>query len=334
MTSYKKLILGFGTLHLLLVVFIILTIFKNDLQADINKDQLPASYIIKKSSLPVEKEKNLPVIDGNPGTFMFLLALLVGLFPFFLFTTVIVKKIKKNRSKQNDLIGKNKNRELFFSIISHDLKTPSQQLIGLSEMILSEEKLKEEEYKRINRLINVCAKRQYELLNNLLAWSTSRFHGKEIHETDCNLKELLEEQLSGQKEMIEEKELIVVNTIPPDITLYCNENLLGTVLRNVLTNAIKFTSKGGTVHLNPIITKRELAIQIKDTGVGMKQETIENLFDLKYIRSMRGTHKETGSGIGLILCKEIIEKMKGTISVSSKENEGTCVVIKLPYDHK
>jgi len=333
--AYKKIILGVGILHLLVLLTLIFQIISEQVADSKDSDiQLTTSLIHNSRAINQSHSRVFIASSGATPEFkqyFFGIAFLLSIFPFIVFSTIVVKKIKKYKKKQAELMGENKNKDLFFSVISHDLKAPAQQLIALSDLVAKSDSLPAEEYKKISGLINITAKKHYELLNNLLAWSTSQLYGKPIPKFPINLHEVVEQVIIAQKEKIDEKKIEVANQVNEDLTIVCNESLLGTILRNLLNNSLKFTPSEGqiTFWTEPAGTKH-IHIYVKDTGIGMSPEILNHLFDLKYIRSMRGTNKEVGSGIGLIICKEIIEKIKGKISVSSEEKVGTTFILKIP----
>jgi signal transduction histidine kinase len=265
----------------------------------------------------------------------FMLLILAGLSisPFLLFSTVIIKKFKKYRNKQSELIGKNKNKDLFFSIISHDLKTPALNLISLSDLAIKGNELDAKEHQRINHLINTSAKKHYELLVNLLDWSKTQFNESEVSKSLCNVYQIVQNAISYHQESAILKEIVIENKIPDDLTLFSNESMLAALFRNLLSNAIKFSKTGGGVLIDVTCTDQEFIIKVEDQGVGMSTETIKNLFNINYIRSLRGTSKEVGSGLGLILCREIVNQLDGKIVVFSKENCGTKFLIRLPIEN-
>lgn len=264
----------------------------------------------------------------------FLLLVLTGLSvsPFLLFSTIIIKKFKKFRKKNKELAGKNKNKDLFFSIISHDLKTPALNLISLSDLICSQKDMGTEETSKMNKLINSSAKKHYELLVNLLDWSKTQFNESYISKSNCKLHQLAENCIYYYKEALGLKELSIENKIPKDFSIRTNESMLATLFRNLLSNAIKFSNSGGSILIEVTQTNSDYIIKVEDQGVGMTSETIKNLFDINYIRSLRGTKKEVGTGLGLILCKEILNKLNGRLVVYSKENCGSKFLISLPLE--
>jgi len=330
--SYKRMFLGFGILNSILLIFIIYSFLHNH-----EGFNLREKLHLSKANNSQEKIALASSDDADPlekkylrvKSIIFLLASSLSLVPFLLFFTVIVKKFKKYKRRQNELIHVNKNKDLFFSIISHDLKTPAQNLISLSELNYKNLNTPQESAK-INQLIYSCSLKHYELLTNLLDWSRTQFTGNHHIKTSCCIKQLIDENIGSHSEKIKEKGLQVTNLIEGDFCISTNENMLNTVIRNILNNAIKFTSAPGKIVFYAKSNKKNIQIYIEDTGAGMSLQTLNNLFNINYIRSLRGTNKEVGTGIGLIICKEILTKLNGEIKVISSENHGSIFILNLP----
>jgi signal transduction histidine kinase len=178
--------------------------------------------------------------------------------------------------------------------------------------------------------MNSCAKKHYELLVNLLDWSKAQFNQSSIIKDSCNLYEIIEKTVLYHRESLESKELKVFNKVPKELTIQSNESMLATVFRNLLSNAIKFSNPEGKIIFDINYKNNEYTIKVEDQGIGMSQGTLKNLFNINYIRSLRGTKKEIGTGLGLILCREIIHQLNGKIIVLSEENIGSKFLISLP----
>jgi signal transduction histidine kinase len=338
--SYKKIFFGFGILNTILLLFLIVCTLNSEEIFDGSEVETP-DYINLVSSLdqnsysiPLSKTINTPSTDKAPfeiQNFLLLFISSLTILPFLIYSSVVIKKLRKYRKRQNELMVVNKNKDLFFSIISHDLKAPAQHLISLSELACKNSK---ENYSansgKINELMHDSAKKHYELLNNLLDWSKTQFTANHSVKTSCNLYDLIEEIVLSQNEKSKEKNILILNQIEKSLEINTNENIVNTVFRNILSNAIKFTPEYGQIICSSYLQESFIDIIIKDNGIGMSQTTLNNLFDIKYIRSLRGTHKEIGTGIGLILCKEILDKLNGRIKVISEENIGSTFIISLP----
>lgn len=216
---YKRIVLGFGIFNSLLFIYIIYSFLGHQGRIDLpektslsDQDLLQENRIKLTSNHPAFLEQS----DPRFKSFTFLLALALTLIPFILFFTFIVKKIYKYKRRQAELINVNKNKDLFFSIISHDLKTPAQNLISLSE--INNGNHNPEEFARINQLIHTCSLKHYELLINLLDWSKTQFFGNQQTKSCCNIKQLVDENIYHQFDKIKEKNCrypILLMTISP-----------------------------------------------------------------------------------------------------------------------
>ncbi len=242
----------------------------------------------------------------------------------------IEKALKRSKKKLKRII---KTKDKFFSIIAHDLRSPFNALTGLSELLLKNfNKYRPEKQKLMIKLLNETSKETYSLLENLLSWSKAqsgeiRFSPEKIDVNQIIVKILLLEKQSAENKNIELKK-ITTN----DIFVYADKNMLYTILRNLLSNAVKFTPKNGKVRIIAQKTKSDkfVRISVEDTGVGIPENKIKDLFKIGKNISTKGTENETGTGLGLILTKEFVEKNSGKIEVKSKPGQGTVFTVLLP----
>ena len=169
------------------------------------------------------------------------------------------------------------------------------------------------------------------LLEDLLSWSRSQLDQIEFTPVDCNLRALIEENIALLQSRAKEKGVALSHETPPSLSATLDRSMMGTVLRNLLNNALKFTAPGGRVLVSASQKGESVEIIVRDTGTGMSQEQLENLFriDAKPV-STQGTSGEKGSGLGLILCKEFVEKNGGMIRAESVAGEGSSFFISLP----
>ncbi len=218
----------------------------------------------------------------------------------------------------------NSSKDKLFSIIAHDLKSPFQPLIGLSEILIEEyDSLTQEERDRFIRELNNTIKNQYKLVENLLDWSRIQTGRMEFLPEKINLADSVDSNISllSQNALIKNIELI--NQVPNDIFVIADLNMLQSVIQNLVSNAIKFTKPNGKVTISSQTRKNDIEISIADNGVGMLQEVKENLFKIDKHQSTLGTAQEKGTGLGLIICKELVEKNGGKIWVESEINKGS-----------
>jgi two-component system, sensor histidine kinase and response regulator len=224
----------------------------------------------------------------------------------------------------SELIKLNATKDKFFGIIAHDLKNPFSSLLGASEILANEA----HQYD-VNNIVQFCtlmndaAKRGYALLENLLEWSRSQTDNLKCNPQKISIREMVAENLSNVKVLAANKKIKLHSVVNDDVYAVVDKNMLNTILRNLLNNALKFTHIGGEVTVNASLKNDNVMISVKDTGIGIKKEDIEKLFriDIKYTNI--GTAQERGTGLGLILCKEFVEKHGGEIWVESIPGKGS-----------
>lgn len=238
----------------------------------------------------------------------------------------------KRRTAELELANATKDK--FFSIIAQDLKGSFNNLIGFSETLINDFKELDDEGKLnfLNR-IKVLSDNTYKLLQNLLDWARVQTSQIKYEPELFNVKEIVDEVLEMQKDHSDSKKISVVNEVEDSSVVYADKSMLRTIVRNISSNAIKFTSEGGEVKLiaKPSETRENfLEFAIADNGIGMSEDKVSRLFTISEKVKTFGTAKEEGTGLGLILCKEFVEKNSGKIKVESKEGEGSCFTFELP----
>jgi len=225
----------------------------------------------------------------------------------------------------------NASKDRFFSIISHDLKNSFFSIMGLSK-ILADPGNNDSPEKKLEtaQMLHNSSKKLYSFLENLLGWARVQ-RGEIVFEPDeYNLFEIADEVVNIFKPKAEQAEIVLTNNINKTITVFCDQNMVKTILRNFVSNAINFTKPGGTVEINAKTIADNTEISVSDTGVGISEENINKLLqiDIKYIGT--NVNGEKGTGLGLILCKEFVEKHGGKIWINSKLGEGSKFLFTLP----
>lgn len=225
----------------------------------------------------------------------------------------------------------NATKDRFFSIIAHDLRSPFNSILGFSELIKSE--LKEsknlnliEEY---NTNINESSHSLFTLLENLLQWAKSQRGELEFNPVEFDLHHLVQSNLIIFKLKAADKAIKLSSDIPPHTEAYGDINMVSTILRNLISNALKFTEQNGDITISADIQDEFVFLKVKDSGIGISKENQEKLFKLDCNYTTVGTADETGSGLGLILCKEFAERNGGDIWVKSEENKGSEFILSL-----
>jgi len=242
--------------------------------------------------------------------------------------TIDLKETVATLHKQRaDLDEANSFKDKIFSIISHDLKSPISTLAGLLQ-VLKLKSLSDAEKNKVVVNLEIALKATKILLDNMLAWSV-KSDRKTIETEELSIREVVDEVLSLFEFQAESKNINLRNLVEGNYYFYANKNMIQLVLRNLVSNSIKFTPKNGLVEVGMRPDVPNLSLYIKDTGIGMSQDVIHKLFKSNVHTSTRGTENEKGTGLGLKLCKEFIEKMNGSITVESHPGHGTTFTILL-----
>ena len=237
-------------------------------------------------------------------------------------------KIEKQRDELKIL---NSTKDKFFSIIAHDLKNPFHAIIGFTDFLTQNySRVKEEEKLRILDLINGTSRSTYNLLENLLNWARTQTNAIRFNPRVFNIFEVVTENVKLLQINANKKNIEIIIKVPEIELVYADINMINTVARNILTNAIKFTEEKGKVIVEGKIQKKDVLISITDTGIGIDKETLDGLFNLDEYKTSNGTSGETGTGLGLIICQEFIKKNKGEIFAKSKIGEGTTFYFTVP----
>lgn len=234
-------------------------------------------------------------------------------------------------SKNNELEELNKTKDKFFSIIAHDLKNPFHAILGFSEILETNfHKLTDEKKIKYINLLSSTSKKTYNLLENLLQWARTQSNNIEFKPARVSINALLKQNLLLFLETYRRKKITVEEEIRSNCFAYADENMISTVLRNLLSNAIKFTPDEGKIFVRCKIENNFIIVEIEDTGIGMDQEIIVNLFRIDKNLSQLGTSGEKGTGLGLIICKDFIEKNGGKIWVTSEKDKGSLFAFTIP----
>ncbi len=270
-------------------------------------------------------QKNLE-IKNNQQIFLIVLSIVGALFLIF-----ILYKENRTRNLNAKLKEINQAKDKFYSIIAHDLRNPFNSILGYSDLLINDyDSFTDEERISSIKEINNATIKLYNLVNNLLEWSRGQ---------SVNLKVNLEKfpPFGELRNVIEIFRLVAAKKnikleIAGDenVQVLCDGNIFQTVFRNLINNAIKFTHKGGTVTITVKDESKEVEISVEDNGVGIPEEKLNEMFSVSFNNTTAGTEKEQGTGLGLILVKELLDKVGGKIRVESKLNEGSKFIVCLP----
>jgi signal transduction histidine kinase len=237
----------------------------------------------------------------------------------------------KLRSSSLALEQLNATKNRFFSIIAHDLKNPFNALLGFSEMIASKfNELEEEEIREYISIVHQSSQNLYKLLENLLKWSAAQTGTMHYLPEQFDLISLIHSEISFYRMSAGRKKINISTELPDEIIVNSDKLLLSSVIRNLIDNAIKFTPKGGNIDITATNKNGEVIVEISDTGIGIPYDMQEKLFHIDGDICRKGTNNEDGGGLGLILCKELIEKAGGRISFESEPGKGSTFSFALP----
>lgn len=225
----------------------------------------------------------------------------------------------KKRSQELEQLNQVKDK--FFSIISHDLRSPINALSAILDM-MDNQQIKPEEFSKLNKELRAQFNHTKTLINNLLDWALLQMDKLKIQQDKIDLKQLVEEnfKLLGSLHM---KEMVMINRIPTDTVCIGDLNIVNLVLRNLILNSLKFTEEGGSIEASAKVEGDEIVVAIKDSGIGISPEVKHMIFEKTSGYSTRGTANEKGTGLGLILCKEFVEKNGGRIWLESELGKGS-----------
>ena len=235
------------------------------------------------------------------------------------------------RIVSEELKNSNATKDKFFSIISHDLRGPIGNINSLLELITNtESKLSEEEYSEFMGIVKSSTKNAYILLENLLVWSRSQKGQIEFNPFKYNIHDLIKANINLFIISAKNKKISITSSVDKNVFAYFDFDMMNTVIRNLIGNAIKYTNQNGKILISTREESEFTEIIIQDNGIGMSEAIVQSLFriDLKQ-PSIQGTNGEKGSRLGLILCKEFLDKHKGYIGVKSEPNKGTEFVVRL-----
>lgn len=237
--------------------------------------------------------------------------------------------ITEQKEREEELRKLVATRDMYFSIIAHDLRGPIGSFAGLTEMMNTSSLDKESEKEIISELAKL-SKSTFELLENLLIWARSQRGDVALNLTQINLSTLVEIVLSPLKTLAQQKNILLINEVKDGTTVFADSEALSLIIRNIVSNSIKFTKSGGRVLVSSKKRDNLMEISIIDNGIGMPKEVADRLFTSDGYQTRRGTDNEKGSGLGLMMSSEFVKRMGGEIKVESIENIGTRVFFTVP----
>lgn len=243
-----------------------------------------------------------------------------------------IKQQKYELESQRDQLRKmNARKDRLFSIIAHDLKNPFQSIIGFSDLLKEGFKdLNEDQVEDYLECIYNSSTSAYDLLFNLLEWARAQIKTIDIEPENINIKGSIQEILDLLALQAKNKHIQFESQVDPSLEIYADRNMVHTILRNLISNAIKFSEVGGRVSFSAVKNGTRTAISIQDSGIGIPDDKIKTLFSLEKSKCTQGTAGETGTGLGLLVCKEFLLLNHGDIGVKSTPGTGSTFTITLP----
>jgi pentatricopeptide repeat protein len=310
-------------------------------QYNLERKELQIQLLEKDNNLQQQKIARESLVKTIFGVGAIVLALLAG---YLIFTNIRWRNYNRIIKERNALIQEQKKtiikqkihverlnsvKDKIISTISHDFKSPLNTLRGFLQLLkydaLSQEE-KEQTTERIERSLTVTL----ELINNLLAWGTSQMAGLVLNPVTFDLGELVEENIQLIHLRAETKKITVVNNIPTSTFLFGDRETINIVLRNLISNAIKFSRPNDSIFIRAQEESHRVIISVKDTGVGMSRDQQKSLFDGSLNVTTAGTENEKGTGLGLVLCQELVQQQGGEIWVDSTVGAGSIFFFSIP----
>ncbi|MFB6317923.1 sensor histidine kinase [Saccharicrinis sp. FJH54] len=283
------------------------------------------------NALAVERQRNKNIIVIQRWFVIFLSVFAVWLI-FLLRTNLKSKKkirrlyadLEQYNKKLEDL---NRNKDKYLSIISHDLRAPLGSIKELLQIYIDEDDLPDKEQLKV---LYAEVDHTNALLEDLLSWSKIQFDKQKLFYEEFRLQDIVSRVLNALMIIIHKKRIDLEVSVDPEIMVYADRNMVKMVLRNLISNALKFTRKDGKVSLSAYLTDdQKVCIVMQDTGVGIAADRLETIFDPARVVSTPGTENESGTGLGLVLCNEFIKLNHGSIRIDSEQGRGTTITVLL-----
>jgi two-component system sensor histidine kinase/response regulator len=239
------------------------------------------------------------------------------------------EKVLNNVNQQ--LKEANARKDRFFSIIAHDLRNPFHGLFGITETIVQHiENLSRSEIKTFMHEWRTAGEAVQVMLENLLAWSKLQQGEMTSSPEQLSFKSIVDHNISLFTPVAQQKQITLQSLVQKNVAVYADRNMLDTVIRNLLSNALKFTHAGGSIEISAQQSNQHVEVALSDTGIGIHERDLTKLFQIDQKYTCVGTSGEKGTGLGLILCKDLIERNGGKIWVNSKLGKGSTFQFLLP----
>ncbi len=236
-----------------------------------------------------------------------------------IFWSAIVLDLTEIKQYEKQLIKLNADKDRFITILAHDLKSPFNGILGLSDLLVKNiRKYDTDKIENVANVIHQAALQTYTLLDELLLWTRAQSGKLPFKPEKLNFENICSDIIDNLKLEANNKDITISNSQKEEVNLLADINMFKTILRNLISNAIKFTNNGGKIDICTSKNHANVTISVTDNGIGIPPDTLTKLFDISHIISTEGTANEKGTGLGLLLCKEFVEKHSGKIWVESK----------------
>ncbi len=285
------------------------------------------------TDVELRKNKQLKILGFVTASLLliFIFFILIRYFDKIKLNQLLELKNKKIEQSEKELQVLNASKNKFFSIIAHDLKNPFHTVMGYSWLLSNDyERFTEEERRNFASDIHHSTNNIFRLLQNLLEWSRSQTGRLIYNPREIEFKQIVDNSMSILRSLADKKNIVVKLPYNEDLILFADPQMIETVLRNLVNNAIKFTPEHGTIEITAQQIDDQISICVKDSGIGISEDEAQNLFRIDSTVKRKGTNNEDGSGLGLILCKEFVDKNNGTIWVNSSPGKGSSFFFTIP----
>lgn len=243
---------------------------------------------------------------------------------------ILIRDIRRRKKVEYELKGLNENKNKFFSVISHDLRGPVNAMVRLIGFLNDQKRPPSpDDEKEIKYQLERSSIRVSQLLDNLLKWSKLQMDKFEVFMAPLDLRQLVANNCETFSTIAGQKNIRLENEVPENTWALGDKNMIDTVFRNLVSNGIKFSNTGGKIKIRARAEKSSVTVIISDSGIGMTPEEISRIFRIDETYSRKGTANEQGTGLGLIICKDFLEKNGGTIRVESSPGKGTNFILTL-----
>jgi signal transduction histidine kinase len=243
---------------------------------------------------------------------------------------MIINQAEDLEETNRKLTVLNATKDKLFFFFSHDLKNPFSSILSFSEILLAKfQDLADDKKLKFIQVIHDSSQRVYSLLENLLQWARTQTGNIQFNPEVFDLNEVVDTNYDLAKDILDEKEIAFTKNSPKNILIFADRNMINTVVRNLLGNAIKYTEKGA-ISVNITRKGNFAAVNVTDSGTGISEAKMTNIFEIEQEKSTTGTKGEKGSGLGLLICKDFVQKNGGEITVKSVQGKGTTFTFTLP----